>query len=435
MPSNWFNTRNIFETFTRFKPETKLKSYYYYDNSAGMNLSREEMDKAIERLVLTSDINPKSILTPEQMREKIDLSAEEYRYVFLIERENGQKAFLRMFDDQGKYPSEAEISAVLKTMVAESPHIAFLNGHGERNIYDGSGVNYTSFTTVLDSRGALVNQGYTPYTLTLTEGGDIPSDVDVLVIADLRKALTDDELIQIKRYIEHGGNLVVIGEPRRQEYMAPVLEQLGLAFVPGVLVQPREGYVADYLWATFTPEGASLEPIFARMVELGNVLTMPSAAAICETENKGFEVIPVFTTAAHGCWNELETKNFTLEEPRLNTALGEEEKAYVTGYALRRDVKGKEQRVFVLGDADCISNGELGANREFRRSNYALTDGMFRWLVYDEYPIDVSRPAAKDNDTYLTPGGFAWIKIFLRWICPVLIVVCGCVIWVMRRMK
>ena len=112
-----------------------------------------------------------------------------------------------------------------------------------------------------------------------------------------------------------------------------------------------------------------------------------------------------------------------------------EEKAYVTGYALRRDVKGKEQRVFVLGDADCISNGELWANREFRRSNYALTDGMFRWLVYDEYPIDVSRPAAKDNDTYLTPGGFAWIKIFLRWICPVLIVVCGCVIWVMRRMK
>ena len=112
-----------------------------------------------------------------------------------------------------------------------------------------------------------------------------------------------------------------------------------------------------------------------------------------------------------------------------------EEKAYVTGYALRRDVKGKEQRVFVLGDADCISNGELGANREFRRSNYALTDGMFRWLVYDEYPIDVSRPAAKDNDTYLTPGGFAWIKVFLRWICPVLIVVCGCVIWVMRRMK
>ena len=435
MPSNWFNTRNIFETFTRFKPETELKSYYYYDNAAGANASREEMDKAIERLVLTSDINSKSILTPEQMREKIDLSAEEYRYVFLLERENGQKAFLRMYDDQGKYPSEAEISAVLKTMISKSPRIAFLGGHGERSIHDRSGVNYTSFTTVLDSRGALINQGYTPCTLTLSTGGDIPADIDVLVIADLRKALTDDELIQVKRYIERGGNLVVLGEPRRPEYIAPVLEQLGLAFVPGVLVQPHEGYAADYLWVTFTPEGAELEPIFARMVELNNVLTMPSATAIYETENVGFEAIPVFTTGTMKCWNELETKNFSLEDPTLNEAIGEKENAYVTGYALRRDVKGKEQRVFVLGDADCISNAELGVDREFRRSNYALIDGMFRWLVYDEYPIDISRPAAKDNDVYLTPAGYAWVKIFLRWVCPAILVLLGCVIWFSRRMK
>ena len=407
MPSNWFNTRNIFE----------------------------EMDKAIERLVLTSDINSKSILTPEQMREKIDLSAEEYRYVFLLERENGQKAFLRMYDDQGKYPSEAEISAVLKTMISKSPRIAFLGGHGERSIHDRSGVNYTSFTTVLDSRGALINQGYTPCTLTLSAGGDIPADIDVLVIADLRKALTDDELIQVKRYIERGGNLVVLGEPRRPEYIAPVLEQLGLAFVPGVLVQPHEGYAADYLWVTFTPEGAELEPIFARMVELNNVLTMPSATAIYETENVGFEAIPVFTTGTMKCWNELETKNFSLEDPTLNETIGEKENAYVTGYALRRDVKGKEQRVFVLGDADCISNAELGVDREFRRSNYALIDGMFRWLVYDEYPIDISRPAAKDNDVYLTPAGYAWVKIFLRWVCPAILVLLGCLIWFSRRMK
>ena len=193
MPTNWNNNQRIFETFIRFKPEIKLKSYYYYDNAAGANASREEMDKAIERLVLTSDINPKSILTPEQMREKIDLSSQEYRYVFLIERENGQKVFLRMFNDQGKYPSEAEISAALKTMVSKSPHVAFLGGHGERSIHDNSGINYTSFTTILDSRGALINQGYTPYTLTLSAGGDIPADVDVLVVADLRKALTDDD--------------------------------------------------------------------------------------------------------------------------------------------------------------------------------------------------------------------------------------------------
>ncbi|MFR4039189.1 MAG: hypothetical protein ACLTZT_16645 [Butyricimonas faecalis] len=59
------------------------------------------------------------------------------------------------------------------------------------------------------------------------------------------------------------------------------------------------------------------------------------------------------------CWNEWKLKT-SLEDPTLNEVIGEKENAYVTGYALRRDVKGKEQRVFVLGDADCISNAELG---------------------------------------------------------------------------
>ena len=78
---------------------------------------------------------------------------------------------------------------------------------------------------------------------------------------------------------------MVLGEPRRPEYIAPVLEQLGLAFVPGVLVQPHEGYAADYLWGNLHARGGRVRSqFFARMVELNNVLTMPSATAIYETE-------------------------------------------------------------------------------------------------------------------------------------------------------
>ena len=155
---------------------------------------------------------------------------------------------------------------------------------------------------------------------------------------------------------------------------------------------------------------------------------------VVQIQKKGFGITPVACVGDSISWqvNRLYAEDAL---KGLNHPGPAEGKVLPVIVALDRKVGDKEQRILVAGDADCISNGELGANREFRRSNYALTDGMFRWLVYDEYPIDVSRPAAKDNDTYLTPGGFAWIKIFLRWICPVLIVVCGCVIWVMRRMK
>ena len=131
----------------------------------------------------------------------------------------------------------------------------------------------------------------------------------------------------------------------------------------------------------------------------------------------------------------METRNFTIEEPVLNKAIGEEEKAYTTAFAMRREVNGKEQRVFVLGDADCISNGELAVERSIRAANYSLVFGMFQWLVNDEYPIDISRPAPMDDDVYLTPAAFAWVKIFLRWICPAILVLLGCLLWFSRQMK
>ncbi|MFR4039190.1 MAG: hypothetical protein ACLTZT_16650 [Butyricimonas faecalis] len=48
-------------------------------------------------------------------------------------------------------------------------------------------------------------------------------------------------------------------------------------------------------------------------------------------------------------------------------------------------------------------------------------------VVYDEYPIDISRPAAKDNDVF-DSAGYAWVKIFLRWVCPAILVLLSCLV-------
>lgn len=435
MPDNWANDLYAFESFIRFKPETKMKSVYFYDNIADGQMSREEMEKKIDDLVLTSNINPKKILTPEQIREKIDLSSEENRYVRVLEGENGQKAHIRMFNDQQRYPSEAEISAALKTMITKSPRIAFLTGHGERSIYEKNGTNYSLFTTQLNSRSALINQGYSPFELKLEEGGTISKDVDILVVADPQEALTADELSQINDFTERGGNLVIIGEARRNEFVAPVIAKLGLSFVPGVLVQPRDGYPANLLFTNFTAESGKLEYAFGRMRDLHRKVPMTSAAAIEVVEDKGFEITNFLETDATGCWNELESKSFSFEEPTLNSNLNEIEKTYTTGIALQRQVNGKEQRIFVLGDADCLSNGEFSLERDIATGNYPMVFQMFQWLVYDEFPIDISRPVATDNDIYLTPAAFSWLKLFLNWICPALLILSGALLWFLRRRR
>ena len=288
---------------------------------------------------------------------------------------------------------------------------------------------------MLTSREALVNQGCNPYALHLEPGGDIPESVDILVVADPKEALTDDEVEQIGRFIDRGGHLLLAGEPRRQELTQPLLERLGLEYVPGMLVQPKEDYGVDLVFTTFTSEAAQLEPRFRRMVELNGQTSFPTAAGLRVAENKGFNVMPLLSTPATGTWNELEAYNFLEEAPSLNPKKGEQETAYTLAYALTREVNGKEQRIIVLGDADCMSDGELGVQRNVRSGNYALVFGAYQWLVNDEYPIDVSRPALTDTRVHLSKAGYSWASLIFSWVCPILLVIGGCVLWFRRQMK
>ena len=108
--------------------------------SANNETAESVLDKVFRNTKYTSSPSPCwDMSPPAQIRERVDLSKEENRHVRLIERENGQKVFLRMFSGSNRYPSEAEITAALNTMIDGSPSVAFLSGHGERDIHHQMG--------------------------------------------------------------------------------------------------------------------------------------------------------------------------------------------------------------------------------------------------------------------------------------------------------
>lgn len=92
-----------FKMYTRFKPEIKMKYVYYYDKAknpeldkAYPNLSdRERMLKRAEIWNLDSNM----FMRPEEVRKIADLGPEGNRFVRLLERDNGEKTFLRIFDE------------------------------------------------------------------------------------------------------------------------------------------------------------------------------------------------------------------------------------------------------------------------------------------------------------------------------------------------
>ncbi len=425
-----------FRQYWRFKPEIKFKYVYYYDKADNPDLDRnypnlsdrERMIKMTQSWRLDSNM----FKTPEEMKKIIDLAPEGNRFVRLLQRDNGQKTFLRVYDDPYVHPFESEISAAFKRLVMTLPQVAFLSGHGERDCVREGDRDYGRFAQDKPFRHSLINNGFDFRAVTLDT--EIPEDIKILVIADMRKPLTLEETERLDRYIARGGNLLLAGEPRRRESMNPIVEQFGVQIMPGSLVKRSENYQPDFIIATPTKESGEFSYIFDMMIRREYVVTMPSVSGLTYTTDRGFTVTPLFVSDTIGSWNEVETTDFIDDTVRFNPAAGEAERSYTTALALSRKVGEKEQKIFILGDADCISNGEISISRKnIRASNYSLINGAFYWMSDEEVPINVTRPPTPDRKIYLTGTGMRVWKVVLMGGVPAILIFFTIFIWIRRR--
>lgn len=99
-----------FKMYTRFKPEIKMEYVYYYSTPKDSALYRQYPNKNIREIAYEvakkKNFNPQKLKSAEELKEKIDLAKENYRFVRVVERGSGEQARLRLFDDMEYHPSE-----------------------------------------------------------------------------------------------------------------------------------------------------------------------------------------------------------------------------------------------------------------------------------------------------------------------------------------
>ncbi len=433
-----------FRQYVRFKPEIKMKFYRYYDRSGDKDYN-ENLDRRYpdfndrERMLEYARINrvdSNLFMRPEEIRKIENLEPEGNRFVRTLVRENGQKTFLRIFDDISIFPSEAEISAAFKRLVMDLPKVGFVKGHGERDCIRLSDRDYNMLAQQKTFRYSLINQGFDFEEIELDKG--MPDNIDILVIAEPRQNLSDIELESFDQYIDKGGNLILTGEASKREFINPLLSRFGVEFLPGILVKPSEEFSPDLIQAIPTKEGGRMMYWLRNMISRRQVLTMPGAAALSyeNSASKGFDVTELFVTdTSGGTWSELQTTNFVDDTVKINPETGEVAKASIpVALALSRQVGEREQKIIVVGDADCISNGELNRSRKgIRASNYNLIMGSFFWLSDDEVPIDVRRPPFTDRKVYVGLTGMRITKWSLIGFIPLAMLVSYILMWLRRR--
>ena len=437
LPSQLKHDFERFEQYMRFKPEIKMKYVYYYDTpsepSYAGNFPELEGKERAEKICKTLNVDFNMFLSPEQIQKIIDLKPEGNRFIRVIERENGQKTFLRLFNDIPKHPSETEITTALKRFLVKSPKVGFLIGHGERSLHSTGDRYYYNFAKSIFFRHSLINQGFDVIDLSIKDT-EIPADIDIIVISDMRTALNAEENEKIKNYIQHGGNLFILGEPGRLETMNPLLSHLGVELMPGTLVQLSEGFSPSLITATLTEEAALQSLRYNRIRGWDFKLIMPTATGIKLMDNKGYKISPLVVSTSQKSWNELETTDFVDGEFSVNTQIGEKEQSYPVVLALTKKVGEKEQRIIVTGDADCISNGELSTKRNgIGSANFDFITESFKWLSYGEFPIETFRPEPTDNSINISRKASPWIKTTAMGTIPCILLFTGLMIWSKRK--
>ena len=440
----WFAAYNFlkpdmerFDQYLRFKPDMKLKYVYYYDETPNPDLDRRFPDKTLREkmceICKVYGLDSNRFMSPKEIRAKIDLSGEKNTFVRQIARDNGEKAWLRIYNDMQRFPTEREISAAFKRMVMKLPIVGMVEGHGERSFTGGKDRDYSLFASEKTFRNALMNQGFDVESVSLS--GQIPENINIIVISDMREWLTPEEEVNLQQYIDRGGNLFILGEPKRREIMNPLFAKFGFEMTEGVLVKQDSSLQADVILSYPTKEAVdSISYEFERMYTRKFVLSTPSVAGLEQVADKGYKVIPMFKTDTTGVWNELETTDFIDDAVRLNPSIGEIEKHFSTVVALSKNIGDKVQKIILTGDADCISNGEFGRRIPGKQaSNYTLIAGGFYWLSNGEVPIDIRRPDLPDDKVYVNKTGYEVIKWLFVAIVPMLLAFGGIFIWIRRK--
>ncbi len=434
---------SLWDQYLRFKPDIKFRYEYYYDYDATKDsliykqFPGKSLRQIAEKVAFGHETDLSGYKSPEEMHKSIDLQPEAYRVVMQL-KYKGRTTFLRTFDDAIFWPEETQVAPALKRLLqAKMPKVLFMTGNLERNIFKTGEREYWVHSIAKSARAALINLGFDVDTLA-QNSPDIPTDIAALVIADPKTELSAVTMDKVKRYIDKGGNLFILGEPGKQVILNPLLQQLGVQLMPGTLVQPSKNEMPHMVKPYVTAACANIaeEPyllmIKEAMKEKDNEDTLitlnPGVTGIAyDTAAGPFTVKPLLLTEGDKTWLKAGALVIDSVPPVYSPQEGDMSGSFATAVALTRKISNKEQRIVVCGDADFMST--------IRNGGDFMGRAIYSWLDYNEFPIYTPRPRAKDAKLTITLTGADALRITYVWILPALTLLLGGVLLIRRKRK
>jgi ABC-type uncharacterized transport system involved in gliding motility auxiliary subunit len=308
-------------------------------------------------------------------------------------------------------------NALLQLANAEERWVTFLTGHGERAPDGIANFDFGQFGKELERRKIRAQ------TLNLAAMPDIPGNSALLVLSAPAVPLLAGEIELLKRYIQQGGNLLLLTDPGNH-HLDALLQTQGLRQLPGTLVDS-----SSKLYGINDPSFVLTSSYSSHPISQGfQTMTLyPVTAALAIGEETDFKPEELLKSAAQS-W----TETGPIAGKILFDADGDEKQGPLAfAYALTRDLdKKKQQRIVVAGDGDFLSNAYLG-----NVGNLDIGLRMINWLIHDDRFINIPAKTATDKSLQLSQTGVAVIGFGFLVIIPLLLIATGFYIWRKRKQR
>ena len=308
-------------------------------------------------------------------------------------------------------------NALLILANAKERWITFLTGHGERSPEKPANFDMELFGKELARRQINVQ------TLNLAKAPAILDNSALLVIAAPKVALLAGEVSLIQRYIQQGGNLLLLTDPDNQN-LNTLQNDLGITQLPGVIVDST-----------------------AKLYGINDPSFILNSQYIDHPITQGFQTMslfPVVATLQFNTPSEFTALAFLNSSPQSWTETGpipgkigfdanttEKKGPLAFAYALTRTFKqNTQQRIVILGDGDFISNTYIG-----NVGNLDLGLRIVTWLMHDDRFVDIPSKAASDKSLQLTRIEITVISFGFLIVIPVTLLSTGFIIWRKRKQR
>ncbi len=326
------------------------------------------------------------------------------------------------------FRGEEMISSAIQNVINEKrPVVYFLSGHGEHSLED------TSEQAGLSSVGyKVVHDNIELYSLVLTKQTGIPDDCSALVIIGPNTKFSLVEIDMISTYLEQGGRLMLLLDPRAETGLEPLLEKwnvkLAADMVVGLTLTGRETLIMNY----------GRHPITENLKTVSTLFYLPRSVEMLVTPDQNDRaadrphVTLLALTDAKG-WAESNLDKRPFKREKESDRMGPISVAVAVerGSVSGIDLKIKSTRLVVFGDSYFISNGALANGIG---GNIDIFMSSLNWLLERSEMLYVGSKAPGELRLEMSSKKLRNVYLLVAVAIPAIIALFGIIIvWIRRR--